>query len=94
MVAGLIKGRHNLPSEVQEYIWEDYTIGDVTDVVAIENHARRWIERHNPKELTVFVTGLTVALVAVINACREEHIPLFLMHYNRETRQYFHQTVK
>lgn len=94
MVVGLIRGRHNLPSEVTEYIWDDYSISDVTDVFSIENYAKKWIGVRKPDELTVYVTGLTVALVAVINACHEAHIPLYLMHFNRDTRSYYPQVVK
>lgn len=94
MTVGLIKGRHNLPHDVDAYIWDEYTIEDVTDVYRLEDHARRWVQTHKPHDLTVYVTGLTVCTVAVINACHEAKVPLFLMHYNRAAKRYFLQVVK
>lgn len=43
--------------------------------------------------LDLYVTGLTVALIAVLNCCRKEGIPITLYHYDRETGEYFPQTV-
>ena len=44
--------------------------------------------------LDLYVTGLTVALVAVLNVCREEGIKVTLYHFNRETGTYYAQEVK
>ena len=41
----------------------------------------------------VYVTGLTVVLVEVINFCSENGFPLCLYHYDRETDSYFPQRV-
>lgn len=46
------------------------------------------------EELTLYVTGLTVALVAVINACRGFNVKLTLMHYDRESGTYYPQEVR
>ncbi len=92
MIVGLIRGRHRLPPEVTEYIWE-CDIADVTDVHRMDSRVAAWLDKHNPDSLTVYVTGLTAALVSVINACHTRKIPLYLMHYNRETRSYFPQPV-
>lgn len=43
--------------------------------------------------LDLYVTGLTVALVAVLNACRCLGIQVTLYHYNRDTGTYFSQPV-
>lgn len=43
--------------------------------------------------LVIYVTGLTVALVAVINACLRVGISVTLMHFNRETGDYYPQDV-
>ena len=43
--------------------------------------------------LMLYVTGLTVALVAVINACKELGITLTLMHYDRATEGYYPQDI-
>lgn len=44
--------------------------------------------------VNLYVTGLTVALIAVLNVCREERIPVTLYHYDRESGKYFPQEVK
>lgn len=44
-------------------------------------------------ELKLYVTGLSVALVAVLNVCYHEGITLTLLHYNKETGEYYPQEV-
>ena len=44
--------------------------------------------------LVIYGTGLTVALVAVINACLRVGISVTLMHYNRDTGSYYPQDVR
>lgn len=43
--------------------------------------------------LVLYVTGLTVATVAVINVCLHVGISLTLMHFNKETGDYYPQDV-
>lgn len=44
-------------------------------------------------KLNLYVTGLTVALIAVLNVCRKEGIKVTLYHYNTATKEYFPQEV-
>ena len=44
-------------------------------------------------ELVLYVTGLTIALAAVIKACMVNGVMLTLMHYNRELNDYFEQII-
>lgn len=44
-------------------------------------------------KLNLYVTGLTVALIAVLNVCRKEGIKVTLYHYNTESGDYFPQEV-
>ena len=44
-------------------------------------------------ELVLYVTGLTVALIAVINACTTLGIRVEVMHFNSETQSYFSQKI-
>lgn len=46
-----------------------------------------------PLHIDLYVTGLTVALVAVINCCAKEGIDLKLWHFNRDTGEYYPQDV-
>lgn len=98
---GLVKGRHDIP-EVTSYVFEE--ILDVTDVRGMEKQARDvlrkgmfeyMMETRDFKENTVhlYVTGLTVALGAVVAACLELGLYLVLYHYNRDTGEYYAQPV-
>lgn len=42
-------------------------------------------------EVNLFVTGLTVATLAVVNVCLKNDIELTCWHYNKETGRYFPQ---
>jgi len=44
-------------------------------------------------EINIYVTGLTVALIAALNVCKREHLNVTLWHFNRETGNYFPQPV-
>ncbi len=43
--------------------------------------------------INLYVTGLTVALIAALNVCREERLKVTLWHYDRDTNTYFPQEV-
>ena len=47
----------------------------------------------NVTELSLYVTGLTVALVTVINYCLAHSIELTLLHFDRDSGNYYHQKV-
>lgn len=98
---GLVKGRHDIP-DVFGYIFDE--IEDVTDVESLEKHARNILSRvmfgykvktGSSTDCTVhlYVTGLTVALGAVVAACLELRLYLVLYHFNRDTGEYYPQTV-
>ena len=44
--------------------------------------------------INLYVTGLTVALVAALNACRAERLTVTLWHFNRDTGEYYPQEVR
>lgn len=44
-------------------------------------------------KLDLYVTGLSVALIAALNACRELGISVTLYHYDRDGGQYYPQSV-
>lgn len=97
---GLIKGRHELP--VTNYIFE----GDIENPLAFQDlfrlANRRVIEivgaegdKFNIKEdkLVLYVTGLTQATAAVINACINNKVKLDLAHFDRDTNTYKMQEI-
>lgn len=43
--------------------------------------------------LNLYVTGLTVALIAALNVCRKEGLNVTLWHYDRVTGSYYPQKV-
>lgn len=43
--------------------------------------------------INIYVTGLTVALIAAINAAKEIGASVTLYHFDRETGNYFEQSV-
>lgn len=88
---GLCRGRHEIP-DVEGYIYPQNL--DPVNVDGIQQRAYDVLYSNGDDwQLSLYVTGLTVALVAVIKACRERDIPLTLYHYNRETGEYYPQTV-
>lgn len=44
-------------------------------------------------KVSLYVTGLTVALIAALNVCRCEGLEVTLWHFNRDTGDYFPQPV-
>lgn len=94
----LCEGRHEIPQAEHGYLFSDGEIADVTDVKKLETLAVEKIDRLRPvgkkQTIDLYVTGLSVALVAAINACAALDVPLCLWHYNRDTGDYFPQVVK
>ena len=92
---GLCQGRHEIPG-VTKYIFPN-TITDVTDVKGLEEHAYLYIKNvaeDKDTNIDLYVTGLTVALVAVINACvLLSDVTLTLWHFNNATGEYYSQRV-
>jgi hypothetical protein len=88
MTLGLCRGRHDIPG-VEEYIYP----GEVNplDLDGMKRTVHSALKNCN--RLDLYVTGLTVALVEVINYCCYNYIPLTLWHYNRDSGEYYPQTV-
>ena len=89
MNLGLCKGRHEIAG-VTEYVFPQEV--DPLDVDGLLAQASSAI--HGADFVNLYVTGLTVALVAVINACAIQQIPLTLWHYDRESGEYYPQSVE
>ena len=85
----LCKGRHDIPDAVDGAIFA--TEINPLAVAEMESYATEIVRGLDG--LTLYVTGLSVALVAVINACHRENVMLTLMHYDRESGSYYPQEV-
>lgn len=94
MKVGLIKGRHILPAEVKDYIFEhDIPQDHVTDAEYMKRIAEDFVGRFKPQSLEIYVTGFTPALCAVLRACAAYDIPVSCWHYDREKRTFWKQEV-
>ena len=85
----LCEGRHAIPNATNGAIFGN-TINPI-DVCGLEEKALNKLE--GVKALNLYVTGLSVALVAVINVCHREGIMLTLWHYDRDSGNYYPQSV-
>lgn len=86
---GLIRNRHQMP--VDDFIFE--SINDVTDLDWLHQVSLDKLRNLSSSNVGIYVTGLSTALVAVLNACRYLGINVELYHYNRDTDSYYAQQV-
>lgn len=86
---GLCLGRHEIKG-INEYIFPNEL--DPLNLAEMEKLATEKLQ--GVEKLDLYVTGLTVALVSVINVCKELGIELTLFHFNRESGEYYPQKVK
>ena len=92
---GTVSGRHKLP--VQEYVINE-EIEDVTDVDSIQKKVDKYFEENianvdDKVELILYVTGLTLVVLAIVNACKKYGCNLVCMHYDRENDCYIGQKI-
>ena len=87
----LCEGRHEIPQAVDGAIFD--TVINPLDVEGLQTEAYNKLKSLDIKDLSLYVTGLTVALVAVLNACRQLNIEVTLHHFDRESGSYYPQKV-
>lgn len=87
----LCEGRHSIPQAVDGAIFGN-TINPL-DTQGLQAEAESKLKALDIKSLDLYVTGLTVALIAVLNACRQLGIVVTLYHYDRESDNYYPQQV-
>lgn len=95
----LCEGRHPIPQATDGAIFGS-VIEDVTAVYRLEEEALKSIQDicskagvENCIHINLYVTGLTVALIAVLNAVRRK-MQVTLWHYNNATGEYYSQEVE
>ncbi len=88
MKLGLCVGRQRIEG-IEGYVFTSTL--NPTDIQGMSKacHDKLW----NCSGLDLYVTGLTVALVTVINYCCHNHIPLTLWHFDKATGDYYPQEV-
>lgn len=89
----LCNGRHEPPYQGIEAIFPN-TIADPTDTKSLYVHIMRFMHNHvNPDCIDLYVTGLTVAVGAVMQYCYRNDVPLTLWHYNSVTGTWYNQVI-
>ena len=90
LTLALCQGRHEMPAEVAGSIFEG--VVNPLDPQGLEEKASAVVA--GAETVTIFVTGLSVALVAALNACKKAGVKnVVLMHYNRDAGNYYPQKV-
>lgn len=87
---GLCLGRREI-GEVKEYIFPQEV--NPLDVRGLEKQAFNVITKIEADELHIYVTGLTVALIASLNACKKLNQKVVLYHFDRTSGEYYPQEV-
>ena len=91
---GLCQGRHSIP-QVQNYIFsQEVNPLDVDGLTRQAVITLFELKKQGITAINLYVTGLTVALVAVINAAITHGITLILWHFDRETGSYYPQELR
>lgn len=84
---GLCAGRHPLP--VEEYIFPAEL--NPTDFDTMRRIASDFLV--GVDHVTVYVTGLTAAMLAVVSVCASRGIGLTAMHFDRSCGEYLQQEI-
>ena len=84
---GLCEGRHPIP--VQEYVFP--AVINPLDVEGLQETADQFVKLHKDEEIHLYVTGLTIAAMAVVKACIKINASLILYHYDRDSGEYYPQ---
>lgn len=93
---GLCVGRHELPTD--DCIFQE--IINPTDTDGLENEAKKSILKYTAGRklsgVNIYVTGLTVALAASVNAIKNINpdCKIVLFHYDRDNGNYYSQPLK
>ena len=87
----LCKGRHETP--VTDGAVFEMEVNPL-DIVGLEMQAKTKLASLGISKLNLYVTGLTVALIAILNATKELGIQVTLWHFDRESGTYYSQEVK
>lgn len=88
-IYALCEARHQMPTDCECAIFPNTL--NPTDLNRMMDIASEKLA--NVTELSLYVTGLTVALVTVINYCLAHKIELILLHFDRDSGNYYPQKV-
>ena len=86
---GLCRGRHDIP-DVSDFLFD--TQVNPLDVDTLTEHVRSELPE-DCGQLVLYATGLTVALLAVVTICQQRDIGLTVMHFDRDSGEYYPQII-
>lgn len=87
-----IKGRHSLP--IADYVFNE----EIQDVEKIQQDVDYYFNElskscNDKVQIILYVTGLTVVILAIVNACKRLGYELMAMHFDRAINSYFGQKI-
>ena len=92
---GVCKGRHEMPCNLFVF---DNTIADPTNVKEIEEEAVNFFKANFSDKpcntIEIYVTGLTVAVIAAIKVATKYFCNVIAMHYDMKKDCYYMQSIK
>jgi hypothetical protein len=88
---GLCEGKYKLPA-VAGYIFPARV--NPVDIVGLETIAKSVLGKVGVSDIDIYATGISVTLVAALNAATDLGINVRLLHYNTVTKEYYPQIVK
>lgn len=88
------EGRHDIPDAVDGPIFLASDSKYITDPDMLEEEAFFKLREMQVDRLHLYVTGLTVAVLAILNACKDLGIVVTTWHYDREFKNYYAYPMK
>lgn len=89
----LCKARHNTPAKDGAIFENEVNPLNPAELETIA-YSRLKSFGDDVKYIDLYVTGLTVALIATLNACKRLDIKVTLKHFDRITGMYYSQEVR
>ena len=89
------KGRHEIPQATDGSIFEQ-TITEMNPFSLLLEASKRLFSDfalRSGDRVDLYVTGLTMATLAIVNACLSTGIRIVCYHYDRETGKYIPQPI-
>lgn len=92
----VVKGRHriinNEKQEITDFVFDE--IVDVRNIDEMQAIADSKIASISSNRVHLYITGLTVAVITVINAVIKYNKEIVFWHYDRETETYYPQKLE
>ncbi len=90
--ASLITQRHVQQGKLKIFP-EEIPAERVMDMKWLEKKADEFFEDYENLCLRLYISGLTTALIAVLNAASKRNTGIIAMHFDNDTEEYFEQVM-